>query len=521
MKLRLLFIPLLFLSLLSHAQKEGEVIYHVFQRSFFDSNGDDHGDLKGLADKLDYLQELGVTSILTLPTCESVFYHNYFSGDFLKIDPRYGSMQDWIALVKQVHKRKMKIYLDMEMQYVTEDHPWFKESLGNPNSEYAHFILWKDSTNQEPLPIVFGITQLESYDGTIKKIANVNLLNPQVKDYFFKVFSYWVDPNGDGKFDDGVDGYRLDHMMDDLDNQGKLTHLFDSLWSPLFAELKAINPKLQNVAEQSNWGSYGQEYFASGVDRVFAFRLQGAIASFNKGGLEKTADSTFTFTPEKNGQVVFIENHDMDRFATLVKNDPGKMRVAAALNLLIGGIPSIYYGQELGMQGAGGFGKFGNTDGNDIPRREAFEWFKADSGQGMCLWYKDSGPWWTQTTLKANDGISLEEEKADSNSIWNLYRTLIKLRQSNTALQFGNHEAVANDNQQVYSFLRNDRKQQVLVLINLSAADQKVAMNLSTVPAISQKKKMSVLFGNDSAALSSGKITADLSSYATMVILLK
>lgn len=92
MKLRLLFIPLLFLSLLSHAQKEGEVIYHVFQRSFFDSNGDDHGDLKGLADKLDYFQELGVTSILTLPTCESVFYHNYFSGDFLEIDPRYSGM---------------------------------------------------------------------------------------------------------------------------------------------------------------------------------------------------------------------------------------------------------------------------------------------------------------------------------------------------------------------------------------------------------------------------------------------
>jgi hypothetical protein len=92
MKTRLLFIPLLFFSLLSYAQKEGEVIYHVFQRSFFDSNGDTHGDLKGLADKLAYLQELGVTSILTLPTCESVFYHNYFSGDFIKIDPRYGSM---------------------------------------------------------------------------------------------------------------------------------------------------------------------------------------------------------------------------------------------------------------------------------------------------------------------------------------------------------------------------------------------------------------------------------------------
>src|ERR1041384_2228386 len=101
---------------------QGEVIYHLFQRSFYDSNGDLQGDLKGVRQKLDYLRDLGVTSILLSPLYESVFYHNYVSGDFEKIDEEFGSMTDFIDLVKAVHAHGMKIYLDMETQYLTEDH---------------------------------------------------------------------------------------------------------------------------------------------------------------------------------------------------------------------------------------------------------------------------------------------------------------------------------------------------------------------------------------------------------------
>src|SRR6185436_20035655 len=96
-----------------------------------------------------------------------------------------------------------------------------------------------------------------------------------VRDYLYKIFSLWMDPNHDGKFDDGVDGFRLDHMMDDLDWLGKWTHLYDTLWRPLFVELKELNPDIKNVAEQANWNSFGEEYFAqTNIDRVFAFRLQ-------------------------------------------------------------------------------------------------------------------------------------------------------------------------------------------------------------------------------------------------------
>ena len=464
----------------SHAQintnkhdQQPEIIYHLFQRSFYDSNGDLQGDLNGIVSKLDYLQDLGVTSILLLPLYKSVYYHNDFADDFEKIDEEYGSMEDFLRLVKAVHQRGMKIYLDMETQYVTEDHIWWKNSYGNLNSTYGDYILYDDAAHTKPSTIVFGLNGLTGYNNTFKKITTVNLRSKKVLDYNFKLFKYFADPNNDGKFNDGVDGFRLDHMMDTLDNKPQLANLFSDFWTPLFTELKKVNPSLQFTAEQANWSSYGFEYFDKGnVDRVFAFGLQMAIASFDKNKIAEAAASTFSETPTGKTQVVFIENHDMKRFASSVNNNPDKGKIGAALNLLLGGIPSIYYGQELGMFGSGGFSKFNNTDGNDIPQREAFEWNRSDSGKGMALWYKSSGPWWDSTNLKPNDGISLEEEKTDPNSLYNFYKTMIALHRTNKAIAFGDYTTIENNNKSVFTFMRSYKNEKVLVVINLSDSVQ-------------------------------------------------
>jgi len=380
-KIKIGTIGLLFLAMLKgYPQKApakpvyNEVIYHMFQRSFYDSNGDGHGDFNGIKQKLDYLQDLGVTAIMLVPVVESPYYHNYFSSDFEKIDPKYGTQKEFISLIKELHRRRMKIYLDMETQYITEDHKWYKDSYRNPKSVFSDYLIYNAPGNTEPETIIYNLTELKGYDGTIKKLTTVNLHSKKVQDYNFMLFKRFADPNGDGDFSDGVDGFRLDHMQDDLDGKPKFANLFEIFWNPLISRLKAVNPKLTFVAEQANWISYGYEYFKYGqVDRVFAFNLQKAIESFDKTKLTDAADSTLNFIPATNQQVVFIENHDISRCSTAVKQDPGKLRVGAALNLLIGGIPSIYYGQELGMTGYGGFSKFGNTDGNDIPQREAFE----------------------------------------------------------------------------------------------------------------------------------------------------
>jgi alpha-amylase len=492
---------------------EDEIIYHVFLRSFYDSNGDLHGDFNGLREKLSYLQQLGVTSILVPPICSSPYYHNYFSDDFEKTDSRFGTNEDWISLVREIHKRGMKIYLDVEFQYVIEDHPWYKDSYGHPKSTYGHYILFDDSLNEKPESIIYNITELKGYDGISKKVATVNLYNEDVQQYFFNLLKYWMDPNGDGKFDDGVDGFRFDHMMDDLDWKGKLTDLFNKFWNPLIEKLKQVNPAIKNVAEQANWSSYGVDYFEKAD-------LQMAIASFDARKISEVADSTFSLTPDGKEQVVFIENHDMKRFASAVNQSPGKLRIGAALNLLIGGIPSIYYGQELGMVGSGGFGKYGMTDANDIPQREAFEWFKADSGKGMALWYKNTGPWWNQTNLKPNDGISLQEEKNDSASLWNFYRKLIQLRKNHPSLVHGKYETLTNNNDSVLSFLRTEQNENALVVINLTDQPQNVSLDFSGNNL--QPKNLHRIFGKEKATVATNeKAIIHLPEYGIEVYLLQ
>ena len=466
------------------AVKKGEIVYHLCQRSFYDSNGDLQGDLNGLKQKLPYLQDLGITSILLFPLYDADCYHNYFANDFEKIDAEFGTMEEYISLVKEIHKRGMKVYMDMETQYVTDKHLWWKEAVGNLQSPYSDYILFDDAAHKTPASIIADLRGLNSYEGNFIRITTVNLKNKEVYEYNKKLFSYFVDPNKDGKFDDGVDGFRLDHAMDHLDGKPTLTNLFAEFWKPLLTALKSINPNLKNVAEQANWSDYGFSYLEqAGVDRVFGFGLKDAIVSFDKQKLIAAADTILAKCPKGKEQIIFIENHDLDRYAS-IEPSVEKQKTAAAILFLIGGVPSMYYGQEIGMQGKSW--SFGNTDGNDIPRREAFEWYSTLDGKGMALWYKNTGQWWSKTNLKANDGISLEEQKNNSQSLFNHYKTLINLKQSNPALALGNYSVAENNNSQVFSFYRTYNEQKLLVVVNLSnegqtanfAQDQKMGKKL-------------------------------------------
>ncbi|HVS96876.1 MAG TPA: alpha-amylase family glycosyl hydrolase [Puia sp.] len=528
MKTKTIFIPVLLASLcLSAAAQPGtsqpgaskssrpgpgqrEVIYHVFQRSFFDANGDRNGDLRGLTQKLDYLRQLGVTTVLLTPLYRSVFYHNYFADDWHAIDPDYGSLRDFTNLAKALHSRGMRLYVDMETQYVTDQHPWWKSAVGNERSPYRDYLLFDDSQHRKPSPIIWGITDLKGYNGVARKVPTVNLHDPGVLAYNEALFSWLADPNHDGKFDDGVDGFRLDHAMDDLDGNPRLTGLFTRFWSPLIGRLKKLNPRLIFIAEQANWFSFGFDYMSEGhIDRVFAFRLAMAINSFDKTQIEKAADTTLKQLPAGKEQVVFIENHDMDRFASRVGRDPGKERVAAVLNILLGGIPSVYYGQELGMFGKGGNNRFGNTDANDIPRREAFEWYAADTGKGMALWYKNTGPWWDSTNLKPFDGISLEEERSDPRSLWNWYRELLTLRRTNEVLQTGSYDLLPNTNPKVFSWRRR-----------LSGTTAYLAVNLSDQPqqaTVQTASPLMEVFGNATITPGHGQFTISLPPYGAGV----
>jgi glycosidase len=494
-----------------------EILYHVFQRSFYDSNGDEIGDLNGLREKLDYLQDLGVTSIQLLPLYQSPFYHNYFSDDFYKIDSTLATFNDYISLVKEVHHRSMKIYMDMETQYVTEDHPWYRDSYNNLKSPYSNYLVWADSAHTQTEKIVMNVTELKGYNGVVKKLIMVNLDNPAILDYNIKLYSYWLDPNKDGKFDDGVDGFRFDHMMDDLDNRHRVTNTFEKFWKPLIIAIKKVNPKIINVAEQAEWGSWPADYITkAGVDRVYSFKLMGGIRSFNKKYLTLMADSAFHVFPKGNHQIIFIENHDLPRFANQVNEFLPKLKIAAALNLLLGQTPSIYYGQELGMNGKGEWQKWGMTDANEIPDREAFEWYKSDTGKGMALWYKNSGPWWDNRYSKPNDGISLEEEKPDTNSIYNFYKKMIAIRKNNPVISTGSYQTLVNTNDQVFAYQRYDSLNRIIVLINYADSPQATEVTLQNVDP--KNKNVQLLHGTVFPVFSENKFSMKMPPYGIEVI---
>lgn len=485
-----------------------EVIYYVLPRSFYDSNGDGQGDLNGLRQKLDYLQELGVTSVLTTPLCYSVFYHNYFAIDYRKIDPEYGTEAELIALIRELHRRGMKFYLDMETQYVTEDDRWFRKAKDHPGSRYSQYF-FRDSIPQI----------LQSYHGESRLLNRANMYHPAVKKYFYRLYKHWLDPNGDGRFDDGVDGFRIDHIMDDLDFQGRQINLLAGYWKPLFEELRAIRPDIRIIGEQAEWQSYGAEYFKrADLDALFAFQIAGAIMDAGKELLVQRIDSTYRITPPGKEQLIFIENHDLDRYASRVGGNLPRLKIAAALNLLLKGTPLLYYGQELGMKGVG-VGTAPN-DANDIPRREAFEWFREVEQPGMALWYKDTGPWWTNSTLKPGDGISLEEETADSASLWHCYRQLIALRRQNTAISGGAFRFLDHHNGQILSFFRWDDRQTVLVVLNLADTPQQVAFQTADAPAPLRREAMQLLWSAGQPGrirLDEGRLMLALEPYGAVV----
>jgi len=477
-------------------QPEEEIFYHVFQRSFYDSNGDGHGDLNGFTQKLDYLEELGVTSILMTPLYESIYYHNYFADDFKAIDQEFGSLEDYLEMVTAIHEKGMKYYMDMEVHYITENHIWFSDSYRQPDSKYSEYVIYNGEGNTNPESSIFNLTSLESYNGDEIRITTIDLYNEGVKTYIYDLFKYWVDPNKDGNFEDGVDGFRIDHMMDDLDYKGILPNLLSDFWAPLIKELKAINPNIRIMAEQADWTDLGSSYFEkSDIDYVFGFEIRNAITSFTKANVVAKMDTTIRVTPADKHQLIFLENHDINRFASVVDSHPGKLRLAAAITLLSKGIPLIYYGQELGMRGDGGFGRFGVSDGNDIPRREAFEWYAAINGPGMALWYKDSGPWWDETNLSDYDGISYEEQADDPNSLLSFYKDIISFRKATPAITFGSQKFIENESDGIITMLRKHEEKLYLIAFNMDEGPQSVSI-------LKNEVSEQALFG--STALSDG-----------------
>ncbi len=440
------------------------VLYEIFPRSFYDSNGDGIGDLKGITSKLDYLKDLGIGAVWLTPIFASPSYHGYDTTDYYKIHPDFGTEVDLVELVREAHKRNIRVLLDYVVAHTSNQHPFFKDALGNLNSKYADWYRWSDKAH----------LTYESFRG-VKEMPTLNHDNPEVQQYLIDIAKYWMEKSGSGNPKEGIDGYRCDYVLN-------VPH---ALWKKLRAELKAVRPDFLLLAEAWTRMLDIAEYYDDEFDATFDFPLYGDI----EGSHDRIGDSlllgvtspdllastlavqTRLFPPGAQS-VRFINNHDTNRVMSEVKGDIRRAKLGATLLLTLPSTPMVYYGEEIGMAGTKG-----PAPDYDQTRREPMEWYAAETGPGMTTWYRPGN-----RNNQPHDGISVEEQQGKAGSLLEHYRALIALRNTHAALRTGRFEKVALDGgDKVAAFLRLNVGESFVVVLNFD--DQPAAVTLDLASA--------------------------------------
>jgi len=395
------------------------VLYSLFVRSFRDSNGDGIGDLRGVIDGLDYLQGLGVNGLWLLPIFASPSYHGYDVTDYQQINPQYGTKDDLLTLIAELKRRGMYLLLDLPVNHTSNQHPFFKDAFGKPTSLFSQFYVWSNAAQTDYL----------SFNG-FRPMPELNFDSRAVRDYVTRMALYWLDPNGDGDPSDGIDGYRLDVAKD----------VPADYWAELRTAMNKVNPRAVLLGEVWAEGRIIADFLrGDGMNAAFDFPAFNVLAGPNsapgEGLLNGVGEANVLGLTMRAldamvapGSVLarFSHNHDTNRLMSIVRGDVARAKMAAVWLLTAPGVPTVYYGEEIGMAGV----KANGPVYYDEYRREPFDWYAAESGPGMTYWFRpgnrNNGP---------NDGISVEEQQADPDSVLNTYRALLRLRAEHPALR--------------------------------------------------------------------------------------
>ncbi len=469
MKIKVVFLFLFaFIYMLQYAEiTSDDVVYQIYPNCFYDTDKDGIGDLNGITSKLDYLKELGVTLIWLNPIYLSPFEHKYFADDFYAVDPELGTMEDFRNLCKEVHKRGMRILIDMETQYITSNHIWFKDSYNNPQSKYSNWVKYKDPLNKTPESIIGNILETRDKNGKKVKLVSLNMNNKEVLEYQKKMYAHWLDPNADGVTDDGVDGFRMDHIMDNLDYKGFATNLLSGFWKPIVDYTRTIKTGCIYIAEPADWG-YGVDILTKAdMDGTLVMKVRdGLIFSekvvFDKSRMENLLTESHSSQPENKYFCTVLENHDTSRWATTCGSNSNLLKIGAVLTTMQQSLPHIYYGQELGQNGK-----------RDLGNRDAFKWYMEYEKEGMAS---------KKRKMKRELDVSLETQSADESSLFRMYKDLINFRKNNPAIQKGSQSILRQNNENVLSYLRSynspENSQDIIVLINVSEKNAKITIDL-------------------------------------------
>ncbi len=484
------------------------VFYEIFVRSYCDSDGNGIGDFNGITSKLDYLQSLGIKGIWLMPINPSPSYHGYDVLNYYAVNPQYGTMDDFEALVAEAHARGIRIIIDLVLNHTSSQHPFFVDANNNPQSPYRDWYIWADSYSGNHW---YTGTTGYYYAFFASGMPDLNYKNPDVTAQMYNVVRFWLK-------DVGIDGFRIDaakHLIEEgLQLEGaESTHA----WLRDFhAMYKAENPEAYTVGEIYGAGAFAATgYTGDQLDEIFNFEMSSGFTGSALGGSNTGINSAITFALEdmpEGEYATFLTNHDQNRIMSTLRGDVGKAKVAASLMLTSPGTPFIYYGEEIGMEG--------KKPDEDL--RLPMQWSGADNAG-----FTAGIPWRVPAAnyLQAN----VAEETNDPDSLLSHYRTLITIRNQHPALRTGSISSVSTNNPGVYAALRVSDSETILILVNLTKNPiDNYALSLQTASIPDGSYQIDPIFGTGmvaSLSISDGVFDnsqplAELSSYSTTILLI-
>lgn len=449
------------------------VWYEIFVYSYCDSDGDGIGDLNGVRSKLPELEALGITGIWLMPIHPSTTYHKYNVSDYYAIDPTYGTMEDFDALLEDCEQLGIKVILDLVVNHTGSEHPWFQQAVAYlqslpqgqkpkvedcPYLDYYTFVPAKEAVGgYSPVNGTdYSYLSVFSYD-----MPDLNLHNPDLRQQIEKIMAFWMDK--------GVAGFRLDAVKEFFSGS---TDKNVEVLSWLRQAATAIDPNAYLVAEVWDTFAAVTDYYESGITSIFNYPFGDATGKITKvlqGIGNSSVVSTYATALEKADKAYlaanpdyidapFLSNHDVGRIAGFAGRNEVKMKLAATMNLFMGGSVFVYYGEEIGMPGSG----------NDPSKRAPMYW-NAARNDGTT----DPPP---DCVLPAEYPLgSLEEQREDDSSLYNYYRQAIAIRKALPVISHGRTTAESNLNKGCVSAQRKTwGEESCLILMNIDTQETQV-----------------------------------------------
>ncbi len=470
------------------------VVYQIYPRSFADANGDGVGDLRGIVDRLDHLDDLGVDAVWLSPIFVSPMADfGYDVADHTAIDPVFGTDDDFDALIDGLHERGMRLLLDWVPNHTSDQHPWFVESRASRDNPKRDWYVWRDPAPDGGPPnnwiATFKGVPAWTFDEAtgqyylhsfLAEQPDLNWANPEVEAAMHDVLRYWLDR--------GVDGFRADvvHLI------GKGTVLADlpddlasmivvAIDEPFTHELlRRIRAVLDSYPHQPMMVGEvyllrpGQAvtYLGDDDELHLAFDFRPVHTPWTADAFRSVIDATQREFAEPHWPTWVLSNHDRVRHRSRLGSDEAA-RAAAVLSLTMRGTPFLYAGEELGLEDAViPPERVVDPDGRD-GTRAPIPWTTApDHGWGPDPWL----PFPPDAATKA-----AEAQRDDPASFLSLYRRLLALRKGSSALRRGSFEWVDVEAPSVLAYRRTHGDESLLVLVNVGDAPAEVRSGGSVV----------------------------------------